>query len=544
MAVTVKDALQTEGLIRAQVVAGHRGLTNAVENVTVMESPEVAVWLRGKEMVLSSLYAVEDHPQAYKRLVESLVKVGCAALIVKTGRKVATIPSALIAAANRCDLPVIELPTQVRYVDVITALMERILTEKARLLRHSEWIHRSLTRAALSGGGLKAIVTALSSLASCHVALLDPVLQCVGTNDEADQTALTTWLEAHEPSSETWTGIVNRYTELPGPEGQRALVIPVWVEGATQGYLLCWPLRLPLHEETDVIFEHAVTMSAIELLKQQAIKQVERRYHDEVLADLVQGRIFEQGDLKQRARHFDWDLQATYRVMLVDLSAATRDAPGESLRRHAVEATLRLVRGLEPRPVIGQIQTALAVFLPQGAAPRLESDLEGLARSIQVHIAYLLGSHGRPAVGISEAADSLLSLRRPYEEARDALQLGRMTKGGGSITCFAQLGVYRLLKDCAPALQAEFIRSTIQPVLDQDRQKGSTLMETLEAYFDASGQVKTAADKLFVHVNTVKYRLGQIEELTGHSPERPEGALHLLLGLRLIELLGWRHPSA
>lgn len=534
MAITVREALLTEGLVQARVVAGQHGVDNRVETITVLESPEIFPWLRGNEIILTSLYAVRDMLEARRTLVERLAGCGCAGLIIKTGRFVSEVPAEVLEPANRLGFPIIELPLEVHYVDVITPLMERILTDRGRLLRHAESTRRSLTRAALSGGGLPAIAESVADLAGCHAVVLDTALRCVARSSGIDRTFLSAWLEVHDPVSLPWFGLAEP-EELPGPDGGGAVTVPVRVDRETLGHLLLYPMRLPLAEEVGVVVEDALTVAALELLKQRAVREVERRYHDEVLADVVDGRTTSES-LKQRARHLDWDLQSRYRVMLLDLSAL-RSGSADALRHAAREGALRTVKGLSPRPIVGQVLSTLAVLLPEGATSRLEAEIEALGRAIQFQVAHMTASP-KTAVGISEKADHLHDLQQAYEEARDALELGGLVHGSGAIAFFRQLGVYRLLKDCAPPLRADFVESVLGPMLALEMQKGEVLIETLKAYLKANGQAKQAGDALYVHANTVKYRLHQIEELTGHSPETSEGRLNLMLAMKLLDLRG------
>jgi DNA-binding PucR family transcriptional regulator len=59
------------------------------------------------------------------------------------------------------------------------------------------------------------------------------------------------------------------------------------------------------------------------------------------------------------------------------------------------------------------------------------------------------------------------------------------------------------------------------------------LLETLEAWLDTQGEVRPAAERLHVHVQTVRYRLRQLEELLGDALSDPSGRLELALALRV-----------
>jgi DNA-binding PucR family transcriptional regulator len=80
-----------------------------------------------------------------------------------------------------------------------------------------------------------------------------------------------------------------------------------------------------------------------------------------------------------------------------------------------------------------------------------------------------------------------------------------------------------------------FLQSTIGALRAQDRKRGSELTLTLLAYFDANQNARATAQRLNIHVNTVRQRLATIEELIG-SWGQAARALELHMALRLWSL--------
>ncbi len=85
-------------------------------------------------------------------------------------------------------------------------------------------------------------------------------------------------------------------------------------------------------------------------------------------------------------------------------------------------------------------------------------------------------------------------------------------------------------------------RALVTSVYEPLRDSGSGLLETLTAYVDTSGSIEATARSLFVHPNTVRYRLRRIAEVTGLTPADARDAYTLRLALTLGRLLG--HPAA
>lgn len=83
-------------------------------------------------------------------------------------------------------------------------------------------------------------------------------------------------------------------------------------------------------------------------------------------------------------------------------------------------------------------------------------------------------------------------------------------------------------------LQRRFAERVLGPVLEYDRRHGGGLLETLEVYLGCEGSWRQAADRLHLHLNTVRYRIGRIEELTGRDLGRLDDRLDLYVAVRTL----------
>jgi len=101
---------------------------------------------------------------------------------------------------------------------------------------------------------------------------------------------------------------------------------------------------------------------------------------------------------------------------------------------------------------------------------------------------------------------------------------------------FGDLSVYRLLFQLEgnPELDA-FCRQTLGPLLD--REGGGDLLETLEAFFDRLGNLSQTAEKLFIHRNSLLYRMERISQLTGLDLNNPDTRLTVHLALKVRKML-------
>jgi DNA-binding PucR family transcriptional regulator len=89
----------------------------------------------------------------------------------------------------------------------------------------------------------------------------------------------------------------------------------------------------------------------------------------------------------------------------------------------------------------------------------------------------------------------------------------------------------RLLRELARGRALEPFRALVEPLVEHDRERRSDLVKTLKVYFDTGANASEAADRLFLHRNSMLYRLSRVEKLTGLNSKYPRARLALQLGL-------------
>jgi len=119
-------------------------------------------------------------------------------------------------------------------------------------------------------------------------------------------------------------------------------------------------------------------------------------------------------------------------------------------------------------------------------------------------------------------------------QARQARRLAGLLGGGAPLVDAAEVGSVELLLAAVPGEARRAFRARLlAPLLDYDREHGTELVRTLRVFLDCSGSWTKAADAMFVHVNSLRYRIRRVEELTGRDLGSLADQAALLLALRL-----------
>ena len=160
-------------------------------------------------------------------------------------------------------------------------------------------------------------------------------------------------------------------------------------------------------------------------------------------------------------------------------------------------------------------------------------EIEKLARSI----ADTLGTefYAKVAIGIGTAVDNIKDLARSYKEAQTAIEVGKVFDTEKTVISYENLGIGRLIYQlpttlCEMFLQEVFKYGSLES-LDHE-----TLM-TIQCFFENNLNVSETSRKLFVHRNTLVYRLEKIRKLTGLDLREFDNAITLKVALMVKRYL-------
>lgn len=125
-----------------------------------------------------------------------------------------------------------------------------------------------------------------------------------------------------------------------------------------------------------------------------------------------------------------------------------------------------------------------------------------------------------------------------YLEAKKSIELQKITNDNNNIIHFDDLGIYRLLSDlsCKEEL-LEFHQDTVGKLIDYDKKYNTNYFMTVNTLIENNFNIKKTAEKLFLHYNSVKYRIEKIKQL-GIDLSNPDKRLNLQLGFKISEVYG------
>ncbi|TCP21657.1 PucR-like helix-turn-helix protein [Scopulibacillus darangshiensis] len=161
----------------------------------------------------------------------------------------------------------------------------------------------------------------------------------------------------------------------------------------------------------------------------------------------------------------------------------------------------------------------------------------GTASLIVKHFAEDIDNE-RITIGIGKYKQDVCRIHESYKEAKEAVFLGGRIMEGEMIFNYAALEADALLQHLPDVLLERYLTSTLAPLIKYDTETGSNLMYTLEVYLSLKGHIGEIARSMYIHRNTVKFRITRIEELLGVDLTGGDTIFRLGLALRVAHLLG------
>ncbi len=547
MPTTVGQILRLPVLEDARILAGRGGLDRAVTSVTVGEVPDIADWLSGGEMVLSTMFAFRGDIDRQREFCRRVMLADAAALFVKTTRFVGGMPADSIELADKRNFPIIEVPQGLRWTKLMQDVTEVIINRQASLLEQSQAIHRSLLGVVIRGGGWQELADECARLLAAPMVLLDTSLEVLATSSGFPISI------AYLDSRLTLPDARERFAGLTGPtplrveqEGLPALfALPIVSSHRVLGYVCTLSDAKNLSSMQILTLEHAATIAALEMAQDRVRFETEVRLKGDFVDDVISGNEQAMDSLLRRGVFLGCDLRYGATVILLGVDeydglVARRGLDQEDLDRQIelyFTQCSRLVGSAEPSSLVSLKSGRIVVFVC-GKSAQDPPSLKKLATALQA-LAQTSGGLSVSA-GIGAFTKSAREMDRGYQQALVALKVGRKLSGAGSVLSFDNVGTYRILLDTFerdPEEIRALYEETIGPVDAYDTANGTQLTRTLAIYFRNNENLTQTAGDLHAHRHTIRYRLEKIAEINGLNVFETEHKERLGLGLKAKSLL-------
>ncbi|CAL9575478.1 PucR family transcriptional regulator [Streptomyces sp. enrichment culture] len=583
----LRALLETDAL-GLRLLGGEDELDRTVRGVMTTDLRDPSRYLSGGELVLTGLAWRRDaaDSEPFVRILASAGVAGLAAGEAELG----AIPDDLVQACSRHRLPLFAVHESVAFATITEHVVRQVSGERAGDLAAVVDRHRRLMTSGPAGGGPEVVLDLLGTDLDLRAWVLSPTGRRVaGAGAPLPPGTAAALAGEHLAASRagrrgphraqvagtTYSLFPIRNTgrgAAPAVRDVRETVLSEWLL-AVEADAGDWPAaRLDL-------LQGVTQLIAVERDRRDAARTVRRRLAQEVLELVQTGAAPAEVAARLRvaapvllpglgtAPHWqvvvarvEWGgdgaveagpvAQALLEEVLVDPATTGADSADRIAVAYSGEEAIALV----PLPAVPAVPAAGMAAdgdgdpAADGAADGPEAPAAGdgtadagpglhadrLLAAVRAPLSAGLGDDGRLTLGVSAAVNSAEGLRGALEEARHARRVAAARPGRVCAAGHHELASHVLLLPFVPDdVRRAFTARLLDPLRDYDRRHRAELIPTLEAFLDCDGSWTRCASRLHLHVNTLRYRVGRIEQLTGRDLSRLEDKLDFFLALRM-----------
>jgi sugar diacid utilization regulator len=277
-----------------------------------------------------------------------------------------------------------------------------------------------------------------------------------------------------------------------------------------------------VRECTSSSFEHNLSL----------IKDSVPKRSNKFFIDLLMGTDIEDVEIIARSNYFEFDLNRQYVIHVLKFISATETISSETRSSPLAEHVFNEVATIMPinrrrRMIIWGNNIIFLVDSSSDSSPSL------FFQYVSSKIPECIFSLGSGTLGMG-----IPGLRRSFREATYALQVGENIFGANRMYSFEELGFYRLLFEVKGTDNLkDFYIEVLAKLETYDREHRTDYIDTLETFFHFNGNYKRIAETMFIHYNSVGYRMGKIQRILGIDLDDEETRLNLQLGLKIKKIL-------
>ncbi len=477
--ITLSEILHLPILNEAKVISGELGLNRVVKYIDIMEVPDISGWLREGELLLTTAYAIRHDPTLLPKLVEQLAQANAAALAIKPDRFLHNMPIEMIQMSQKYNLPIIQLANNVPYMDITHAVMEQIIDKQASLLRRSEEIYKTLTTLVLENRGIQAVADKVSGLLNSSIWLVDK-------------------------KGET---IVSSPQSAPYPLPIETRFWNIKVDKQHEGKLVINKEQL---DDVELIcVEQARLVFSLELMRRKTAIDTENKLRGDFIEELLAGLPLSKEVIINKGIQLGFKSDGSWEIAIVEIENEDSTTIIEQIRL-LIERTSLKYR--IKSHTLEKGNRLLLMLSSQGAVYMNQISNGDLLNWKSILIPFIKGWRGI-RIGFGGKAP-LWDLQASFLEAKRALIMGSKINRNRQVFEFEELEMFHLLMDATEFVDMDkFVEKKIGKLFNYDQEHGTDLVTTFYYYLSSGGSLMDTAKELFIHRNTVKYRIDKIREI-------------------------------
>lgn len=553
--IRVHEIMELEAFLGCEVISGKNGLSNPVTKVNVMEVPDIMPWLQAGEFLLTTAYAIKDNLHKLDEMIPKMHELGVAGIGIKMKRYIEALPPSVIELSNRLGFPILSIPIDASFGDLITSVLTSIVSSQTDLLIKIDQFNNRLKEIMLRGGDLYEIAQMIHAVVEAPVAITEELFReyviCSSADERQELETLVENIQQKKKGKIRYVyknqGIEETTDLLEGQEVKR-LMIPIFSDDMLYGHVIVWNIDRKIAEKTLFMIEAAASLIALHSIRKMSIYENENKHKIEFIEELLSEQENHRTRAIEKLNYFEFNKSKAYAVIVAKLHDAPSDVrmtPNNSqilkqLNAKLVSTVERMQRYYKGDLIYGN-KSDRAVFLvgidPYKSAEQVKIETTHFTDEF-FNFARLEGLEDRLLVGMGRHYKDVFQLFKSRQEAERAVQKLSLGSGQQKRIHFDDLGIYRILSN--EVIQPELVQFFVEvlgDIVKYDKEKDAELLNTLKMYYKCGCNLKKVSEEMYTHYNTVIYRMQRIKEIGNLDLSDQNVSLNVHIAVKILDVI-------
>lgn len=558
MAFRVRDMLKLDIFGGAKLLGGEAGLDNEIQGATIIEAPDIVRFINGGEVLLTRFYAfqactMEEFDGYFRELAAKKVS----AIVIKRGDDVEDIDEKvrfILKFAEEYSVPVLEVAFELSFREILKPILEQLFSEEVKQLKYFKTTYDNFTALSFSFGSaqdsIRKILDVLEKLVGNPVALFNQNMDYLaGTEGCITRLTISKQIEEYHPPFYSNYTYLRQMAVLEEEDGRACVQYLVqWRAMYNRNmYLVVTASNSAWGDLDDIAVENAVTALRQELYRQHSVEELEEKFQNDIITQLLTGKIHSVQEVDQAVRHLGIPLDADYRVLIFKLWNENTEEFEKLNEKYKYDSILRdaVLNEFEEVRVRNDVDKVIVIqqIRPHQKQEEYRRELQATVERIQKRMCQK-NKGLRVRAGVGKEVEGVASISDSYKEAGDSLEfIGIFDEQNmdrdSRIVFFSDMGIFKLLCKVGSTKELyEYIPESLQKLLHYKKQQRQELILTLSTYLDRNQNLTKTAQELFIHYKTAAYRIDRISAITGIDFNNPSEVLAVRIGLIVYKMIG------
>ncbi len=524
-----------------QLLSSHSNLTQPLESVEITETPDVADFIPKNVMILTTAMIYKDDQEKLKPFIDSLKQAECTALGIKVGRFLDEISPEIVAYASAVDLPLIKIPSTQPLGGLLHEIVGYLRDSKTEQMSVAFDIQKRFSTLLMQDVDATRFIAEFAKILNAPIILLSPWQQVIAHSNYfyGNQKSAEFFIEQLSKDHFQQLAQEKKIFRLQDERQENIQVagFPIRVNDYFPYYLLVLsPEQIP-YPISEFAIDQAILVLTFMLFKNQKIAESFEHLKTDFLDRLL--------DTHQEAlsKHQNWlELWKNYRLINSDyyqlaiVYGVTKPENETHIRYQQAEGQL----------IFQWLKEQLPEILPDVALFKLKNQNKSILifqskKNDHLMILQNLAERLQQALPITirfafgNAYENLEDLPNSYIEASSTLEASLHAQKPATVQLFHPKGLAGLFEKIGTEDVEYFCQQQLKELAYPTEPTLQELRKTLKVFLDFNCEITKTANALYLHRNTIKYRMNQCEKLLDTSIQEPETSLLLRVALELSE---------